>query len=522
MKNLKLLTGTAVLAGLLLTTGCVKNEETDGVKALRQAQAGLLNAEASAKTVTAEAQAAYDNARAAVEQAKVAIEEAKAEQEAAKAEALRITNALDSATNENEIATLELQLSQAEKQSELALTQIQSQIDLLMVTAQQDLEEAQKDLEINLLDYAAELAEANADNKVLGKYLSLYVAKMTEVSTQRTLILNKNKEIFTAEMKMDTDDDGTPDELLSVVALDIAQKERELAIMTSWKETYVAATNNPDDLAVDSVEAAGMVAELETQIENKDLEIVQATAERDDALTALNDATADVSDALAAYNDAIDDSTTIYDFTYDDPAGDMDVIPAEYLKVILDEPNATADSYYSIEYYDDAIAVAPDAQTEAELEADKAVVVAYINAIQSEYNPTVSAAIEELDNVYFQMQDAQAAAQEAYDAAADALAELNDERSLLMTDKTQAQNYLAAIAADYSALVSNLDDLNEAIENKQGAIATLNNEVASWDDYIAALEEELAVLETELATYQAQAAEYKVLIDEETGSEEEA
>jgi hypothetical protein len=511
MKNLKLLTGTAVLAGLLLTTGCVKNEEADGVKALRQAQASLIQAKATNETTLANAEAAYQNALAAVEQAKVGVQDGLAAQADAQAEALSIQNMLDSAQNEERIAELEYELAEAELQSELAQTQMRSQIDLLLVTAQKNLEEAQKELTIALSDYAAELAADAAKNKNLDEFIISYQDAMMSVLGYREDIIDKEKQIADAQLETDGGD------LLAVISLDIAKMERELAMMNDWKARYEAANSNPGDLGNDSVEAAGIVADLETQIAAKELELSEATKDESDALTVRNEAFDDRDDALSEYNDALGDSTIISDFTYDD-AGDPDIIPGSYLQVILNEPNASSDSYYSIEYYDDAIAGETDPVIIAELEFDKSVVVEYIQAIQSEYGGDIYSAIDDLKTAYFAAQVVSGNAADAYLAAGEDKDAIDAELDLLDYEKDYADDYLGIVADNYTNLVSALDAINEDIVKKEGDIGKWNNEVNSWVDYIALLQEELDELNTLLAVAEQDAANYQALIDEELGN----
>lgn len=323
MKNLKLLTGTAVLAGLLLTTGCVKNEEADGVKALRQAQASKLNAEATAITLTAEADAAYRNAEAAVEQAKVAIQEAIAEQEAASAEAARISNALASATNENEIAKLELELAQLELESELSQTETQSEIDLALIAAENDLEEAQKELAIALSDYASEIAADSALNKNLAGYLTKYSEAMEDLIGYREDVVQKNRDILEAQLLNDYYGDDA-----NLIALEKERLQHELELMETWHARYVEVVNDPAAMEDELMTVAIEFDSLEQVVENIDLEIVEQESSVDAASEVVTVASDDYSDAID-YADDIEDFTSTEGFSRSIPEDELELITGE-------------------------------------------------------------------------------------------------------------------------------------------------------------------------------------------------
>ena len=215
MKNSKFLTGSVVLAGILLTTGCVKNEEADGVKALSTAQASLIEARATVAT-----------AEAAVEQANVAIQEAQADAVVAHTEMRRIQNAMAETQNQHDIDILAMELVDAELYFEISQAQTQSQINLLLVTAENDLAAAQKNLDIALLDYAAELAADAAKNKNLDEYLDSYKDAMIDVIGYRGDMIEKEIEI--AEAQISNNDYGDD---ANLIALDRARLVNNMAIL---------------------------------------------------------------------------------------------------------------------------------------------------------------------------------------------------------------------------------------------------------------------------------------------------
>ena len=94
-----------ILAALvLLSTSCIKNVESDGVKAVRTGQAALLNAQATAATTLATSTAALNAATAALTTAQANVATAQAATETAKAAGITLTNAATAETNRHAAA----------------------------------------------------------------------------------------------------------------------------------------------------------------------------------------------------------------------------------------------------------------------------------------------------------------------------------------------------------------------------------------------------------------------------------
>ncbi len=173
------------LAAALATTtlsGCIDNDEPDGILALRQAKASYINAQAANETTLANADAAYKAAETAVKNAEAKQAEAiakKAEYEAAKAE---YDVKLAEAKTEAEIAAIkaELEVTLQEKANELQqakaeaeqLAQVaETQLNLLKASYNESL----ATLESSASAYAEALKSIKASETVLDTKSGSYI-----------------------------------------------------------------------------------------------------------------------------------------------------------------------------------------------------------------------------------------------------------------------------------------------------------------------------------------------------------
>ncbi|WP_025006816.1 hypothetical protein [Marinilabilia salmonicolor] len=317
MKNLKLLTGTAVLAGLLLTTGCVKNEEADGVKALRQAQAAKLNAEATATTLAAEAEAAYRNAETAVKQAEVAIKEAEAR-------AKEIQNAYNEASNEISIANAQIA-------ADLNQAQTQAIIDKALVTAEKDLAEAQKDLEIALSKYESELAADAAKNKNLSAYLTAYKEAITDVNTLRQEIIGLQRNLATAQLYFLNNNLTDSGNLAAAKTIQQEYLNVKLGYLQGWVERYEAVMGDLATIADELVDVKEDIYNLKAQIDDKEVEQKLAEQAREVALE-------EYQAAYDAWEEVVNKDNLI-DLFSDEENINSEIIPYSYLTNVIDPDN---------------------------------------------------------------------------------------------------------------------------------------------------------------------------------------
>lgn len=514
MKNLKLLTGTAVLAGLLLTTGCVKNEEADGVKALRQAQAGLLNAEATATTLKAEAEAAFRNAEAAVKQAEVAVKEAEAR-------AKEITNAYNEASNA-------IALADAQIASDLLQAQTQASIDLLLVTAEKNLAQAQKDLEIALSDYEAELVADGAKNKNLAKYVDGYKDAISEVNTLRQEVIGIQRRLATAQLYFlnnDLTDAGT---LAAAKELEKEILEIQLGYFQGWVERYEAVMGDLSTIANELVDVKEDIASLQAQIDDKEVEQELADQAREVALE-------EYQAAYDAWEEVVNKEDLIETFSNEEIVN-WEIIPYSYLTDVIDPETIEEDgaedpdfdtegeSYASYYYYNLNITAYEEniALTEGNIDEQEAV-VDLLEELYAEYADqlvvleeaveTEAAKIPELlhavnvAEINNQVENTPES-QTALDEAEDALADVYDDSTT-----PPSGTYPEAVDA-YNDFI---DDVNDSdidltilyIDSYTGAPEGVTEEVENIPYFIGIYTEQIAALESDVEEWEEEKAEYE-------------
>lgn len=193
----------SALAFSLTFTGCVDNQPSDGVEALRNAQAALYNAQATAEITLADAAAAEALARAAMSNAQAQVTEATIAGVAAdsrvkeiNAEIKELELLLAQANSEKDIAEvqLEIEVMELEKQAEIAekqkaLAEAENALAIAALNAEKALAEADKDLAIALDLYEKEIRLANDNNALL--YYEAYETALASVRTTANEIADK-------------------------------------------------------------------------------------------------------------------------------------------------------------------------------------------------------------------------------------------------------------------------------------------------------------------------------------------
>lgn len=520
MKNLKLLTGTAVLAGLLLTTGCVKNEEADGVKALRQAQAAKLNADAAATTLAAEAEAAYRNAEAAVKQAEVAIKEAEAR-------AKEIQNAYNEANNAISIANAQIA-------ADLNQTQTQAAIDQALVTAEKELAEAQKELEIALSQYEADLVADDAKNKNLSAYLTSYKEAISEVNSLRQEIVGLHRNLATAQLYFlnnDLTDSG------NLAAAKTIQKEYlnvKLGYLQGWVERYEAVMGDLATIVDELVDVKEDIYNLKSQIDDKEVEQELAEQAREVALE-------EYQAAYDAWEEVVNKDYLI-DLFSDEENVNQEIIPYSYLTDVVDpgaiEETGAGDSdfdtegiyFWSYKFYNDWIESFETSITaNEELISEKEDVVALLEELHEQYASQLAALEQAVITEYEKIEpllhevnvaeianqaEQTTASQDALDDAIDALEEVTDNPGDPM-NSTSGSFYDAYTA--YDEFISDVNDSDidlsflymanysesplgpdEEVVNIPYFIGEFNAEIESWEAEIDGWEDDMNGYEADL------------------------
>src|SRR5690554_4627656 len=316
MKKFRLFAGSLLLAGALF--GCIKNEEADGVKALREAQAALINAKAANETTLA-------NAEAAFVQAQAKIEEAKALQEAAQARYQELENDLREAQNTDDIARMEaeLELFQVEMQGEIAAAQLDAEV--LLNNAKIALEGSMRVLQ-------AEIAISEVSTPALDEYLAKYTDAVDEVTSLQDKIIAKQAEIAKADFY------NSDDDLMAQKTISKDRLTKNLALRNTWKERYEAIVGDETTREEAAFEAQQILSNLNFREDTLETALEEQTYLADKAK----------SEYLRAYNEyqtASTALTTIENLT--NGLGSYD-IPYSFLEVYFEEPN-TLDSYKQFE-----------------------------------------------------------------------------------------------------------------------------------------------------------------------------
>jgi hypothetical protein len=242
MRKIRFTILAVLMAGLFITNGCVKNEESEGVKQLRLGQAALLQARATATTMEAEAEAAYTLAMAAVQ-------EAQAQMNLANARRQEILNELAEAQNEDAIAKLQLALEilQAEQEYEIAVAVAQAK-ELLNAA------------EISLMASIRDLEKATAENEneLLKEYLNLYKAAIAEVVTARGNIVDETAKLARYQIYVD----GVSGDLVEEKLREQEKLERELALNELYKAKLDEVLGDPSSMNAERLEASRHVDSL--------------------------------------------------------------------------------------------------------------------------------------------------------------------------------------------------------------------------------------------------------------------
>ncbi|PRY96985.1 hypothetical protein [Marinilabilia salmonicolor] len=520
MKNLKLLTGTAVLAGLLLTTGCVKNEEADGVKALRQAQAAKLNAEATATTLAAEAEAAYRNAEAAVKQAEVAIKEAKAR-------AKEIQNAYSEANNAILIANAQIA-------ADLNQAQTQASIDKALITAEKELAEAQKELEIALSQYESEIAADVAKNKNLSAYLTAYKKAISEVNSLRQEIVGLQRNLATAQLYFLNNDLTDSGNLAAAKTIQQEYLNIRLGYLQGWVERYEAVMGDLATIADELVDVKEDIYNLKSQIDDKEVEQELAEQAREVALE-------EYQTAYDAWEEVVNKDLLIATFS-DEENVNQEIIPYSYLTNVVDpgtiEETGAGDSdfdtegiyFRSYKFYNDWIeSFETDITKNEELISEKEDVVALLEELHEQYASQLAALEQDVITEYEKIEpllhevnvveianqaEQTTASQDALDDALDALEAVTDNPGDPM-NSTSGTFYDAYTAYDEFIQDVNDSDIDlsflymanysesplgsdEEVVNIPYFIGTFNAEIESWEAEIDGWDDDMNEYEANL------------------------
>ncbi|WP_146697675.1 coiled-coil domain-containing protein [Geofilum rhodophaeum] len=470
MKKLRLFAGSLLLAGALF--GCIKNEEADGVKALREAQAALINAKAANETTLA-------NAEAAFVQAQAKIEEAKALQAAAQARYQELQNDLREAQNTDDIARMEadLELFQVQKQGEIAAAQLEAEVLL---------NNAKIALEGSIRALKAEIAISEVSTPALDEYLAKYTEAVAKVTGLQGQIIGKEAEIATAEYYNSSND------LMNLKLIEKEKLNNEKASLEAWKTRYEAVSGGRITVAEAVLDAREMEDSLEFAREEVRVERAKQDMLRANASTIYTNANTDYQEA----NNAL---AKIEQFTN----GIGGSIPYSFLEVHYDVPNPTPsfNNFQAADYYETAIEAMEEGLSNYELVYEEILEIKDIYADQIE---DLEAAIEAAREEVVEKEHAYTLAVVEYQA--DQTTAKESAMDNAETELQDAQDALTDAIVDYANFRNDIND-SDLTDVEAHYTVHYNNWVDgdlifTIDDLIAWYEARIAQREAELEDYE--------------------
>lgn len=425
MKRIKFFAAAAIMA-VFVFSGCIDNEESEGVKSLRKAQANLIQARAYEITLRANADSAYATVQLRIGIAQAVVAEAKA--------------ALDAAKHDNDRATLAIKL-------EIEMLKQNA----ILAEEEANLAAAQKDLEIALSDYEAELADDAAKNKTLDKYLVSYKAAIADANALQVEIIGLQESLFKAEFYALDSDLAITADILEKKELEKSKLERTLDLNEGWLAKAEAVYGNTADRHAVINDVREIKEQLELEIDAKDVEIEKLDGQ-------MNAKEKAYENALVAYSAAMDAEDKIEAFT--DGAGGE--IPQEVLETLTDTPNEAAASYSSLDTYN------------TQLEAENETLTNLMDA-RTDLNSSFSR-IKALKNTYATaLTNAEAAVETAEANVEAAEHNLNMAELQLATDPTNT-TYQGNVTTRKNELTTAITALSTANSN----LANIINEIESY------------------------------------------
>lgn len=422
MKRIKFFAAAAIMA-VFVFSGCIDNEESEGVKSLRKAQASLIQAKAYETNVRANADSAFAVVQLRIEIASAVIAEANA--------------ALEAAKRDNERSTLAVKL-------EIEMLKQNA----LLAAEQANLAEAQKDLEIALSDYEAELADDVAKNKILDKYLVSYKAAIADANDLQVEIIGLQESLFKAEFYALDSNLAITADILEKKELEKSKLERTLDLNEGWKAKAEAVYGNTADRHAVINDVREIKEQLKLEIDAKDVEIEKLDGQMKAKIKAYEN-------ALVAYGDAMDAEDKIEAFT-DGAGGD---IPQEVLETLTDTPNEAAASYSSIEDYNkelvaenEALGLLMDDRTDINSSLTR------IKALKNSFAPALAAAEEAVKTAEANLNAAQ-----HNKNMAELQVDTDPSNTTYATNLTTRQAELATAGTAYSEAVNERDAIKTAI-----------------------------------------------------------
>ncbi len=483
MKKLLLFGKSFLLITVFLLSGCIKNEETDGVKALREAQASLIQAKADKESALIEAEVAYREAEAALKQAQADLQAAQAR--------------TAEAQSEQQIAII--------KAETLALA------DKAVADAERALATSQAALEGALRDLEAEIALTTIENPTLDEYFAKYKATTGRIKTLQNNIINKQKEINEKNIALAFGG------ATQAVKNSLARNQRKLEKAEDKYEKYASANANPADIFEDvnaAEVAAKNIADEKTREESKKAELEKIVAIKAAAMSNFAEEYAELEELV----DLVDDLTNTLGFT-----AKIDTI--DYAR-LTNNPLAIDSVYKSIPQYVKEIDAAQEDLDDLAVEkANAQSVLSSVKALQNSYSSSLNQAQRARDNALGAYRNAVQAYNVALlanggdvtnPAVSTAETAMNDALTEFGTKDTELTNLkgdIANAALDFGlvgldewdekfyAWVGNNEEKIEALITsfEDNIIPDIDEDIAEAEEKKAELEESKAIVEAYIA-----------------------
>ncbi len=358
------------LAAALATTtlsGCIDNDEPDGILALRQAKASYINAQAANETTLANADAAYKAAETAVKNAEAKQAEAiakKAEYEAALAE---YEVKLAEAKTDAEIAAIkaELEVTLQEKANELqqakaAAEQLAQEAETQLNLLKASYNESLATLEQSASAYAEALKQIKANETVLdtktGSYITVarvyqkYLTSKDAFRSATEVVAAASAEYIEALVQQEVETNELANELaddLKDAKLQQQAAEKALEVQKTALET---AQNKG---LMTETEYTEKVNEIEAQISAIDVKIAENQVAQAKFAVEPKQQKVELQNQIDELNDQID-----YDYN---AAGDLIYPNNETLNAIQAKINAAEDEIEALKKdYNEAMQAVSD------------------------------------------------------------------------------------------------------------------------------------------------------------------
>lgn len=478
---------------LIFIPGCIKNEESAGVLAMREAQASYINAKASYEDAIAKAVLADVEYKTLMNRAQA------------------IENKLKAVEDSLEIIKIEAELQVLLLQIEKNKIDAQKALDLAVVNAQIQLNIAEIDLKNSIKALEDQIAKSKISNPTLERYLSEYKDVVDEIINLQEIIVNKEYQLTMKQLFQNGDPKASVEKQKVVM-------ENQKAIMEKWLAKYKVAANDPAVIETELLKAAEERESNNAERQIKNQQIVKQQAKLFEASVLRQSTNEATQEAYNDYNEALNFQAA-YDFFMnpDMPNSATLYISSTILQAINKELDASQGFYNTIAYYDAIINNASSTQVQKDnATKNKDVVVKAVAYYRTKIGGTsVPAGVTAKKNAYFTAKSAQVVANESYTNEQEIYSDLLNEMNILDSEWGYLNNYFNLLQNQYGTITDEIEDLEEDIINLSSDIQQLEAEGVEWESLTDILESEIQSLKYELSVLEKRKSDLKALIDAE-------